>query len=166
MIKKFLTPRALCISAVIAALYTVLTVAFAPISYGNIQCRISEAMTVLPLLMPEAIPGLFVGCLLSNLLAPTPFLPDIIFGSLTTLAAAVITYQLRGKKAYLAFLPPVILNGIVVGIIVNIFYVPEVPVLICMAEVAAGEAVAVFVLGWALLAALKKIDIQKLLRVQ
>ena len=64
MFKKLLTTRSLCLSAIIAALYAALTLLLAPISYGNIQCRVSEAFTVLPMVLPQSIPGLFVGCLL------------------------------------------------------------------------------------------------------
>ena len=67
MFKKLLTPRSLCMSAVIAALYAALTLLLAPISYGPIQLRLSEALTLLPMLLPQAVPGLFVGCLIANL---------------------------------------------------------------------------------------------------
>lgn len=161
MIKSLLKPRNLCISAVIAAIYTVLTMVLAPISYGNIQCRISEAMTVLPIIMPQAIPGLFVGCLLSNLFAPTPFLPDIIFGTLATLLAAIMTYSLRNRVHAIAFLPPVVMNALVVGTVVHQCYVPEVSLWLCMLEVGIGEAIAVYILGSVLLVALKKANIEK-----
>ena len=70
MFKKLLTTRSVCLSAMIAALYAALTLLLAPISYGAIQCRISEAMTLLPILLPQAIPGLVIGCLVANLLSP------------------------------------------------------------------------------------------------
>ena len=88
MFKKLLTTRSLCLSAIIAALYAALTLLLAPISYGNIQCRVSEAFTVLPMVLPQSIPGLFVGCLIANIFSPTPSIWDIVFGSLTTLIAA------------------------------------------------------------------------------
>jgi len=163
LLKHFLKPRSLCISAVIAALYTALTLLLAPISYGNIQCRVSEAMTLLPLLLPEAIPGLFIGCLLSNIFGGA-MMVDIILGSLTTLVAALLTWYFR-KNIRLAALPPVALNGIVVGAIVHFCYAPAVPLWLCILEVAAGEAIAVYVLGTMLIAALKKIDLKKLLGV-
>jgi Predicted membrane protein len=163
MIEKLFKPRSLCISAVIAALYTALTLIFAPISFGNIQCRISEAMTLLPLLLPEAIPGLFIGCLISNIFGGAMMI-DIILGSLTTLAAAILTWHLR-KTLWMAALPPVALNGVIVGAIVHYCYAPAVPLLLCIAEVALGEAVAVYVLGTALVLALKKIDLKKLLNL-
>ena len=83
MFKKLLTTRSLCLSAIIAALYAALTLLLAPISYGNIQCRVSEAFTVLPMVLPQSIPGLFVGCLIANIFSPTPSIWDIVFGSLT-----------------------------------------------------------------------------------
>ena len=93
-----LTTRRLVRGALIAALYAVLCMAFFSISYGDVQFRISEALTVLPLLMPEAIPGLLVGCLLSNLLGGYGVM-DIVFGSLATLFASVATYFLRKLPA-------------------------------------------------------------------
>ena len=80
MFKKLLTTRSLCLSAIIAALYAALTLLLAPISYGNIQCRVSEAFTVLPMVLPQSIPGLFVGCLIANIFSPTPSIWDIVFG--------------------------------------------------------------------------------------
>ena len=95
MFKKLLKPRSLCMSAVIAALYAALTLLLAPISYGPIQLRLSEALTLLPMLLPQAVPGLFVGCLIANLY--TGMLTDIIFGSLATLVAATGTYCLHHR---------------------------------------------------------------------
>lgn len=82
--------RALARGAIIAALYTALTVLLAPLSYGEVQIRFSEAFTLLPILMPEAVPALLVGCLLSNILGGCSIF-DIVFGSLATLLAAVCT---------------------------------------------------------------------------
>ena len=81
-------------SAMIAAIYVVLTVILAPFSYGEVQVRVSEALTILPVFTPAAIPGLFVGCLISNILGGC-ILPDIIFGSIATLLGACFTYLLR-----------------------------------------------------------------------
>ena len=99
--------------AMIAAIYVVLTLVFAPFSYGEVQVRISEALTILPLFTPAAIPGLFVGCLISNILGGC-VLPDIIFGSLATLIGAVGTYMLRRQNKFLAPLPPIIANVLIV----------------------------------------------------
>ncbi len=157
MFKKMLNTRSLCIAAVIAALYAALTLLLAPISYGNIQCRVSEALTILPVLMPEAIPGLAVGCLLANLLGPSAGLPDIIFGTLATLLAAVGAYQLRGrcvqarfpwmeKKGRLPLLSalcPIVANALIVGLVLSLSF--NLPFVITALEVAVGEAVAVLV---------------------
>ena len=156
MFKKLLTTRSLCVSAVIAALYAALTLLLAPISYGNLQCRVSEAMTLLPMLMPSAIPGLFVGCLLANILGGATIM-DIVFGSLATLIAAVGTYLLR-RKPILAALCPVIANGLIVGAVLS--YVWALPLLLTMAEVAIGEVGAV-IIGFVMLAALKKVDLSR-----
>ena len=84
-------------AAAIAAIYVVLTVAFAPISFGEVQIRFAEALTILPFFTPAAVPGLFVGCLIANILGGA-ILPDIIFGSLATLIGAVGTYLLRKQS--------------------------------------------------------------------
>ena len=88
-------------SAMIAAIYVVLTVILAPFSYGEVQVRVSEALTILPVFTPAAIPGLFVGCLISNILGGC-ILPDIIFGSIATLLGACFTYLLRNRNKFLA----------------------------------------------------------------
>ena len=156
MFKKLLTTRSVCLSAMIAALYAALTLLLAPISYGAIQCRISEAMTLLPILLPQAIPGLVIGCLVANLLSPVAIW-DVIFGTLATLIAALGTYQLR-KKPLLAALCPVVANGIIVGVMLAVFY--ALPLWLTMLEVAVGEAVAV-ALGFILLAALRRVDLSR-----
>ena len=156
MFKKLLTTRSVCLSAMIAALYAALTLLLAPISYGAIQCRISEAMTLLPILLPQAIPGLVIGCLVANLLSPVAIW-DVIFGTLATLIAALGTYQLR-KKPLLAALCPVAANGVIVGVMLAVFY--ALPLWMTMLEVAVGEAVAV-ALGFILLAALRRVDLSR-----
>ncbi len=156
MFKKLLTTRSVCLSAMIAALYAALTILLAPISYGNIQCRVSEAMTLLPILLPQAIPGLVVGCLVANLLSPVAVW-DVLFGTLATLIAAVGTYALR-RKPLLAALCPVVANGIIVGAMLSVFY--ALPLWLTMAEVAVGEVVAVAV-GLLLLPAMRKLDLSR-----
>ena len=84
-------------AAMIAAIYVVLTYVFAPFSFGEVQVRISEALTILPVFTPAAIPGLFVGCLVGNILGGA-ILPDIIFGSIATLIGAIGTYMLRQQR--------------------------------------------------------------------
>ena len=141
--------------AVIAALYAALTIALAPISYGAVQVRISEAMTLLPILMPEAVAGVTLGCFLANLLGGS-MLPDIVFGTLATFLAALATRRLR-QRLIPAALMPVLFNGLIVGPVVHFCYAPEMPLLLCMLSVAAGEAVACLVLGPLLIRALRRI---------
>ena len=140
-------------SAVIAALYAALTLALYPISFGAVQFRVSEALTLLPIVMPEAIPGLFVGCLVSNLIgSATPW--DIIFGSLATLIAAILTYATRRNKILAAFWP-VICNTVIVGLVLALTL--NLPVFLTMGEVGLGELVVVYTVGMAMLAALKRV---------
>ena len=152
MFRKLLTTRSLCLSAIIAALYAALTLLLAPLSYGAIQCRISEAMTLLPLLLPQAIPGLFAGCLVANLY--TGMLTDVIFGSLATLIAAVGTYLLR-KKPLLAALCPIVSNGVIVGLVLSL--TQGLPLALTMLEVAVGETAAVVLGYFILLPAVRRI---------
>lgn len=101
--------------AVIAALYVVLTMLANALGLANypIQVRFSEALTILPVFTPAAIPGLFLGCIISNTMTGCMLL-DIIFGSLATLIGAFGTYLLRDKNKWLAPLPPIIANTIIV----------------------------------------------------
>lgn len=105
--------RSLCLSAMIAAVYAALTMALPMFSYGPVQLRFSEALTVLPFFFPQAIPGLFLGCAIANLLS-TFGIVDVIFGSLATLLAAIWTSKM--KNAWLAPLPPVICNAVIIGV--------------------------------------------------
>lgn len=139
-------------AAVIAALYAALTLIFSPISYLQIQVRISEALTILPAFTPAAIPGLFIGCIIANL-AGTGEWVDMVFGSLATLAAAYVSYKMP-KKA-LVPLPPIIINGIVVGFVLNYLY--KMPLFITMLWVAVGETIACYGLGYPLMLQLNKI---------
>ncbi len=152
MFKKLLTTRSLCLSAVIAALYAALTILLAPISYGSIQLRLSEVMTLLPMFLPQAIPGLFAGCLIANLY--TGMLTDVIFGSLATLLAAIGTYALR-KKPLLAAACPVVVNGVTVGLLLAKSF--NLPVWLSMGQIALGEAGAVL-LGFLMLDALRRVS--------
>ena len=158
MFRKLLTTRSLCLSALIAALYAALTLLLAPISYGAIQCRISEAMTILPILLPQSIPGLFIGCVISNLY--TGMLTDVIFGSLATLLAALGTYLLR-KRPLLAAACPVAANAVIVGLVLSL--TNGWPVALTMLEVGAGEMLAVALGMLVLLPAVKRIDLAKYL---
>lgn len=137
--------------AVIAAIYVVITLIFGFMGYGPIQFRISEALTVLPFFTPAAIPGLFIGCLISNLLLGSHQL-DIVFGSLATLSAAVLSYKMSRKA--LVPLPPVIINAIVVPIILNITM--NAPIPITIVTVGLGQLVACYGIGYPLMVILDK----------
>ncbi|MDK2934486.1 MAG: hypothetical protein PWP27_2296 [Clostridiales bacterium] len=110
-------------AALIAAIYAVLTISLAPFSYGIMQVRISEALTVLPFFTPAAIPGLFIGCLIANIYGGLGII-DIVFGSLATLIAAVLSYLLR-KQKFLVPIPPIIVNAVVVGIILYYAFIND-----------------------------------------
>lgn len=133
-------------AAIIAAIYVVLTIAGASFSYGEVQVRISEALTILPVFTPAAIPGLFIGCFLSNLLGQGIML-DVIAGSLTTLIAAYLTWLLRNKSRYLAVLPPIVLNALIVPFILKYGYALPLPIPFMMLTVGAGEVISCGILG-------------------
>ena len=147
--------KTLARGAIIAALYAVLTLLLQPLSYGEVQIRFSEALTLLPILMPEAVPALAVGCLLANVLGGC-MLVDIVFGTLATLLAAICTRRLR-ERFWLAALMPVLFNGVIVGSVVHYCYAPMIALPLCMLSVAAGEAVACLVVGPVLLRVLRRV---------
>lgn len=142
-------------AALIAALYVVLTFvanAFGLANYA-VQIRFSEALTILPFFTPAAVPGLFIGCLLSNILTGCA-IPDIIFGSLATLAGAFFTYKLRRFK-WLAPVPPIAANALVVPFILYYAYGVQ-PIWLSFLTVTAGELISCGVLGMLLLLSLEK----------
>lgn len=142
-------------AAMIAAIYVVLTFVFAPISFGEVQVRIAEALTIMPLFTPAAIPGLFVGCLLGNILGGAA-LPDVIFGSLATLIGAVGTYLLRNRKPVLGTLPPILSNTLIIPFVLRYAYGILLPIPLMMLSVGAGEVLSCGVLGMLLYTVLYK----------
>ena len=142
-------------AAAIAAIYVVLTVGFSAISFGEVQLRFSEALTILPYFTPAAIPGLFVGCLIGNLFGGAIPL-DIIFGSLATLIGACGTYALRKQNKFLAPVSPIVANTIVVPLVLFYGYGVNIPIPIQMLTVGLGEVLSCGVLGMILLFALEK----------
>lgn len=142
-------------AAMIAAIYVVLTVLFAPFGFGEIQVRIAESLTILPLFTPAAIPGLFVGCMIGNIIGGA-ILPDIIFGSLATLIGAVFTYLLRKRSKYLAPIPPIVANTVIIPLVLRHAYGITLPIPLMMLTVGIGELISCGVLGMILLAALQK----------
>ena len=142
-------------SAMIAAIYVVLTVVFRPFSFEEIQVRIAEALTVLPAFTPAAIPGLFVGCLIGNLIGGS-ILPDIVFGSLATLIGALFTYLLRKQSRFLAPLPPIVANTVIIPLILRHAYGINLPLPLTMLTVGIGEVISCGILGMILYTTLKK----------
>ena len=127
--KRFFTTERLCRAGVIAALYTVLTYVIAPLAFGPIQIRPAEALCILPLFFIEAIPALYIGCMLSNLTSPF-FVYDVLLGSLATLLAAIVTYMVGRffkksfPKLFLGGLAPVLFNTLIIPLII-VFLMPN-----------------------------------------
>lgn len=142
--------------SVIASIYVVLTFLFAPISYGVMQVRISEALTILPYFTPVAIPGLFIGCLVANILGPYGVI-DMIFGSFATLLSAFLSYRLRSRP-FLVPLPPVIINGVVIGALLHFGYGVPVSLIGCILWVSLGQAISCYGLGYPLLKILRRYE--------
>ena len=141
--------------AAIAALYVVLTLVFAPISFGPVQVRVAEALCILPMFTPAAVPGLFIGCLIANLIGGGIIL-DVIFGSLATLIGAVLGYMLRSNR-WLVPVPAVIANAIIVPFVLVYGYgVADVALPVLMLQILLGEIAGCYVLGELLGAALLK----------
>lgn len=132
-------------AAVIAALYAVITYALAPISFGPIQFRLSEALCIMAVYTPAAVPGLFIGCITANLLG-TAVPMDIIFGSLATLIGAAGTYALR-RRRLICLLPPILANTIIVPYVLAYAYGASDAIWLMMITVGVGEIVSVGIFG-------------------
>ena len=148
--------RSIAVGAVIAALYVVLTY-FANmlgLANGVIQVRLSEILTVMPVFTFAAVPGLFIGCIISNILTGCA-LWDIVFGSLATLIGALGTYFLR-KYKILAVLPPILANAIIVPFVLLFVYSFEGTYWYFFATVGAGEVISCGIFGTILLKSLEK----------
>ncbi len=161
MNKTKLSLRRLAIAAVVAALYTVLSFfsSIFGLTYGPIQCRFSEALCLLPFFLPETAWGLFVGCILTNLLSSYGAV-DVIFGSLATLLAGLATARIKNK--WLMPLPPVITNGVIVSAVIAYAEAGSKSAFLSLwamnaLSIAAGEAIAVYILGIPLMYALSRI---------
>lgn len=150
--------RKITFAAVVAAMYAGLSLAAAAISFGPIQLRVSEALCVLPFFIPCSGWGLFVGCVVANMIGGAG-LPDVVFGSLATLLAALATSKIKNRV--LACAPPPIINGIVVGAVLAKMYSPGAfwaAYPLYAAQVFAGEAVVMYALGLPLTYLLPKIN--------
>ena len=145
----------LCQGAMIGSLYVILTLISSVTGLASTPVRLSEALCILPFFTPAAIPGLYVGCLISNLILGGA-VPDIIFGSLATLLGAVGTYLLRNLKLgmWLASIPPVISNTVIIPPILAYCYGYKEGFMVLALGIALSEVISCTVIGTALLLAL------------
>lgn len=141
-------------AAVIAALYVVLTYVFAWCASGAVQVRVAEALTVLPVFTLAAIPGLTIGCMIANILTGCA-LWDVVFGTLATLIGAIGTRLLK-KYGFLAALPPILANTLIIPWVLHFVYGDAWPVWLLMLTVGAGELISCGGLGALLMVTLKK----------
>ena len=141
-------------AALIAAMYAVLTMIFAPISFGMMQVRIAEILTILPMFTPAAVPGLFLGCILANLFGGAA-VPDVIFGSLATLIGAAGGRLLR-RHRWLVPLPSVAANTVIIPFVLKYAYGIEAPLLLLALYVLVGEVIGCWLLGELFAAVLMK----------
>ena len=161
MPNKKMTASFLSKSAVIAALYGVLTYLsyIFGLSSGFIQVRFSEMITVLPMFTPAAIPGLFIGCLVSNILCGGNIW-DIVFGSLATLIGAYGTYVFREKDVKIALLSPVFSNTLIIPFILKFTYGVEGAIPVFMIAIAMGEMISAWLFGIGVYRTIKKYKIK------
>lgn len=133
-------------AGIIAAIYVILTYVLAPVSFGPLQFRLSEALTVLPMIFPESILGLFIGTMLANIIGGLgPW--DIFGGSLVTLLAAYLTHAFRHN--IIAFLSPIILNAFLISLYLSVIY--GMPYWLTVLSIGASEAVVVLGAGYPLI---------------
>ena len=153
-------------SAIIAAAYAALTIALAPISYGAIQFRVSEVLTILPFFIPSSVLGLLIGCIIANLYPGSVI--DIVFGSLATLLAGLLTARFgkkgnTAKNRLLACLMPVVFNAVIVGAVltwgyqIQEFGSPLASYAFNALTVGLGEAGVLYLIGYPLMIRLPKI---------
>lgn len=157
---RFFTTKRICRAAVIAALYASLTILIQPIAYSGGQCRLTEALTVLPLFFPEAVPGLTIGCFIANLFSSGNVILDLTLGTSATFLSSVVTY-FAGKK--IKNIPLKLISGELPPILFNAFIVPftflamtemEELYFINVLSVGIGQLISISVLGTALFFAL------------
>ncbi len=165
--------KKIALVSLIAALYTGVSILLAPVSFGNIQVRIAEALTLLPILTPLGIYGVTLGCFLTNLIGTlmgTNIIGvfDIFFGTFTTLIAAILTSKLAKYKykdlPILACLPPILLNGLIIGLELTFVFTGSFNFgffLLMFMEISLGEFVAVVIIGLPIINKLKNFKIFK-----
>lgn len=157
--------RMVAYAAVVAALYAALCYALAPVAFGPVQFRVSEALTLLPLFMPAAVPGVFIGCILGNLTSPM-FLLDVVFGSLATLLAALGTRAV-GKYIHspvmqmiLGPIPPIVCNTFIVGGMLTYTFAgtaDAAPFAVFAGQILLSEAIVCYCIGVPLALVLKRV---------
>ena len=151
--------RKIAMIGIVAALYAVITLVLGFISYGPIQFRIAEIMTLLPLFGKEYILALTLGCFLANVIGPYG-IPDIIFGTIATFISVYLVYLtgklMYGKKGYvlIASLWPTIVNAIIIGMMLNIIF--GLPLIISILQVGIGQFVVITIIGVPLFKAFKE----------
>ena len=144
-----ISSKQIALAGIIGALYAALTISLAPISYGPVQVRVAEALTVLPFLTPWAIPGLYFGCMGANIFGGYGPV-DIFLGSFITLLAALATWYVRRfNRRWLAPLPPVLFNAF--GVSAYLHMLAKLPYLLCALYVGIGQLLACYALGYPLL---------------
>ena len=142
--------RKLVLGGMIAALYVVLTVSLAPLSYGPVQFRVAEALTLLPFYLSEAVPGLFVGCVIANFFGGYGLI-DVLVGGSATLLAAFLTQKTR--RLWQAALPPVLVNALFIGVMLHLL--TGIPLWSTSIYIGVGQAGACYLLGYPLMRALE-----------
>ena len=143
--------RTLALGGMVAALYAALTVLLAPLSYGPVQLRFSEGLTLLPYFLPEAVPGLAAGCLIANLFGGYGAV-DVVVGTGATLLAAVLTRRM--PRLWMAALPPVLVNMLLIGGMLHVLV--GTPLAATCLYVGLGEAGACFLIGLPLMRSLER----------
>lgn len=160
--------RDIVTAGLIAAIYAALTLSLPVFSYGMVQIRFAEALTILPVFSAAAIPGLTIGCFFANIFGPYTYI-DAIFGTSATLIAAIMTRQLRKIRfknfPFLSVLPPVIFNAIFIGLEISIFFADEAfsfyAFLITALWVGLGEAIACFFISPFLYFGIQKTELKR-----
>ncbi len=155
--------KGLAVTGLIAALYIVLTLPFGQIAFGPIQFRLAELLTLLPFFSPWAIPGVTIGCLISNLLFSTVW--DALFGTLATLIAAYFTH--KSRHLLIAPLWPILFNGLIIGTMLTFMMVGTfqwLPWLTMCFEVTASEFVVCFALGVPFMRYFQKYNLQRFIK--
>ncbi|MCC3143805.1 QueT transporter family protein [Halanaerobium sp. Z-7514] len=137
--------------AAITALYVVITYFLAPISFGPLQFRAAEALTLLPIIFPEAVPALFLGVLLANVIGGLGMV-DIIGGSLVTLLAAYVTYKYR--DSIIAYLSPIVFNAFLISIYLHLLF--SLPYWLTVLQIGISQALVILLLGYPMIKYLKK----------